>query len=86
MVLPDIRESFLVTSKRLLNTLLLYRHIHKTGNFIKWNFEVVSKTLDYSTLDLNQLMYFLEANDLVICKYAQVLKQYPCRFQGNINV
>ena len=40
-----------------------------TGNFIKWNFEVVSKTLDYSTLDLTQLIYFLEANDLVICKY-----------------
>ena len=40
-----------------------------TGNFIKWNFEVVSKTLDYSTLDLNQLIYFLEANDLVVCKY-----------------
>jgi len=37
-----------------------------TGNFIKWNFEVVSKTLDYSTLDLNQLIYFLEANDLVV--------------------
>ena len=39
-----------------------------TGNFIKWNFEVVSKTLDYSTLDLPQLIQFLEANDLVICK------------------
>ena len=39
-----------------------------TGNFIKWNFEVVSKTLDYSTLDLSQLVHFLEANDLVICK------------------
>lgn len=57
-----------------------------TGNFIKWNFEVVSKTLDYSTLDLNQLMYFLEANDLVICKHARVLKQYPCRFQENIKI
>ena len=40
-----------------------------TGNFIKWNFEVVSKTLDYSSLDLPQLIQFLEANDLVICKY-----------------
>ena len=40
-----------------------------TGNFIKWNFEVVSKTLDYSTLDLPQLIQFLESNDLVICKY-----------------
>ena len=39
-----------------------------TGNFIKWNFEVVSKTLDYSSLDLPQLIQFLEANDLVICK------------------
>ena len=44
-----------------------------TGNFIKWNFEVISKTLDYSTLDLSQLVHFLEANDLVICKYIFIL-------------
>ena len=44
-----------------------------TGDFIKWNFEVVSKTLDYSTLDLSQLVQFLEANDLVICKLCQRL-------------
>ena len=38
------------------------------SDFIKWNFEVVSKTIDFSTLDLPQLVRFLEANDLVICK------------------
>ena len=57
-----------------------------TRNFIKWNFEVVSKTLDYSTLDLTQLIYFLEANDLVICKYCMEIFTitYVCLRKGTI--
>ena len=65
------------------------------GNFIKWNFELVSKTLDYSTLDVAQLLHFVQANDLIIedertlftCVYRWLeMKQAAMQSAGEENI
>ena len=45
-----------------------FQYLWHYRNFKSLEKIIVSKTLDYSTLDLPQLVHFLEANDLVICK------------------
>ena len=52
-------------------------------NFIKWNFDLVSESIDWPNLELDSLMSVLASSDLVTVQEVQVSQPIRAEYCGN---
>ena len=51
-------------------------------NFIKWNFDLVSESIDWPNLELDSLIQVLASNDLVTLQEVQVFRSVEKGLEG----